>query len=152
MAAVEEPSPMSPQALAELLERQLPVVDRRGEIIEAIGADWVRLRLPLREEYLSRDLPPGSGQVVFSGPVTIGFAETAMYACVHAAYGPAVLAITLSLNVSFLRVTGASDVLATARLMRRGKRMAFVEVELQGADADAACARVSACYSVRPLD
>lgn len=143
---------MTRSELSALLSRNLPVVDHRGEVVEEVAADSVRLRLPVLQTYLSHDLPPGSGQVVLSGPITMGFAETAMYACVHAAYGARVLAVTLSLNASFLRLAGGADLTATARLLRRGRSIAFVEAHLYSGDSHEPCAHVTASYAVRELD
>jgi uncharacterized protein (TIGR00369 family) len=144
--------PMTAAELGALLLRNLPSVDHRGETIEEIAADHVKLRLPVIESYLSRDLPTGSGQAILSGPITIGFAETAMYACIHAAYGVGVLAVTLSLHISFLRVAGAGDLIAVARLLRRGKSVAFVEAHLYSGQAREACAQVTASYAIRSID
>ena len=143
---------MTPIELSKLLATNLPAVDHRGEIIEAIGADVVRLKMPVIQSYLSHDLPAGSGQVVLSGPVTIGFAETSMYACVHAFYGPHVFATTLSLNVSFLRLAGAADLISDSRLLRRGRSVAFVETHLFSGASDKPCAHVTATYAIQNLD
>jgi uncharacterized protein (TIGR00369 family) len=142
---------MSRDDLSALLIRNLPEVDHRGEIIEEIGDDFVRLRLPVHDSYISHDLPAGSGQSVLSGPITIGFAETAMYACVHAFYGPQVFAATLSLNVSFLRLAGHADLIAVCRLLRRGRSVAFVEAHLFSGDNQRACAQVTAAYGISPV-
>jgi acyl-coenzyme A thioesterase PaaI-like protein len=143
---------MTPAELSELLARNLPVVDHRGEVVEEVTRDAVRLRLPVLDTYLSHDLPPGSGQVVLSGPIAMGFAETAMYACVHAVYGPRVLAVTLSLTVSFLRLAGGDDLIGVARLLERGRGVAFVEVHLYSGDAREPCAHATANYAIRNLD
>ncbi len=142
---------MTPIELATLLAINLPTVDRRGEIVEAVEADVVRLKLPVIDSYLSHDLPAGSGQVVLSGPVMIGFAETSMYACIHAYYGPHVFAATLSLNVSFLRLAGADDLISSSRLLRRGRTVAFVETHVISGSSDKPCAHVTATYAIRNL-
>jgi uncharacterized protein (TIGR00369 family) len=142
---------MRPDDLSALLIGNLPEVDHRGEVIEEIGDDFVRLRLPVRASYISHDLPAGSGQSVLSGPITIGFAETAMYACVHAFYGPQVFAVTLSLNVSFLRLAGHADLIAVCRLLRRGRNVAFVEAHLYSGDSQKACAQITATYGITPI-
>jgi len=132
-----------------LLRRNLPSVDHRGEVIEELGESHLRMRLPVVPEYLSRDLPPGSGQVVMSAPVMMGFADTALYACIHAVYGESVLAAIVSFNVSFFSVAGAGDVTAVARLLRKGKSLAFVEAHLYSGAATTPCAQVTATYAIR---
>lgn len=64
-------STLSPPEIFTLLKRNLPIEDHRGEIIEEIGAAHLRMHLPVVPEYLSHDLPPGSGQTVLSGPITM---------------------------------------------------------------------------------
>ena len=145
-------SAMTSNDLAELLIRNLPEVDHRGEVIEVIGKDFVQLRLPVLSTYLSHDLPAGSGQIVLSGPIAIGFAETSMYACVHAFYGARVLAVTVALNVSFLRMAGAADLTAVARLLKRGRSIAFVEAHLYSGAMDKPCAHVTANYAIQELE
>lgn len=143
---------MTAEELSKLLVTNLPAVDHRGEIVEEVGTDVIRLKLPVHQIYLSHDLPAGSGQVVLSGPVIIGFAETSMYACVHAFYGPRVFAATLSLNVSFLRLAGAPDLFSVSRLLRRGRSVAFVEAHLFSGATEKPCAHVTATYSVQSLE
>ena len=138
----------SPEILA-LLKRNLPIEDQRGEVIEEIGVSHLRMRLPVVPEYLSHDLPPGSGQTVLSGPIAMGFADTAMYACVHAFYGANVLAVIVNLNVSFVSVAGNADVTAVATLLRKGKTLAFVEARLFSGTSTEPFAVVTATYAIR---
>ena len=140
----------SPEVLA-LLKRNLPIEDQRGEIIEEIRASHLRMRLPVIPEYLSHDLPPGSGQTVLSGPIAMGFADTAMYACVHAFYSANVLAVIVNFNVSFLSVVGNADVAAVATLLRKGKTLAFVEARLFSGASTEPFAVVTASYAIRNL-
>lgn len=143
-------SPLTPSQLSSLLTANLPRVDHRNEVVEEVGGDFVRMRLPVRGEFLS--VPKGSGQAILSGPITMGFADTALYACVHAFYGVDVIAVIVTFNVTFLRIASDSDLIAVARLMRRGRSLAFVEAELFSGLASAPCARVTATYSVRAVE
>lgn len=138
-------------ALAQLLRRNLPVVDHRGETVEEIGADFVRLRLPMRAEYVGPGAASASGEGIVSGPITMGFADTALYACVHAFYGEHVVAVIASLNVSFLRAARNADLVATARMLKRGRTLAFVEAHLYSEGSSEPCAHVTATYAVREL-
>lgn len=142
---------LSAEELTGLLIRTLPAADHRGELIELVSADELHMRLPLCQDYVSHDLPPGSGHQVMSGPVMMGFADTALYACIHASYGADVLAVIVNFNVSFLSVAGARDLRAVARILRKGRSLAFVEAHLYSGDAQAACAQVTATYAIRPV-
>ena len=142
-------SRLNARELMDLLAKNLPVVDHRNEVIEEIGTDFVRMRLPVLDAYLSQDLPAGSGQVVLSAPVMMGFADTALYACVHAFYGAKVFAAIVNFNVSFFRVAGAGDLRAVARLLRKGESLAFVEARLFSGVGEEPCAQIGATYAVR---
>ena len=141
--------PLTPAELTQLLKKHLPPIDHHNEAIEEIGADFLRMRLPALDGYCSHDLPLGSGQVVLSGPMMMGFADTAMYACVHAFYGRDVFATIVNFNVAFFRVAGNADLSATARLLRRGKSLAFMEAHLYSGTQTEPCAHVTATYNVR---
>ena len=143
-------SALTSSQLAGLLAVSLPRVDHRGEMIDEIGADFVRMRLPVRAEFLS--VPPGAREAILSGPITMGFADTALYACVHAFYGANVLAVIVTFNVAFLRVASGSDLTAVARLLRRGRSLAFVEAHLFSGHSGDPCAHVTATYSVRAVE
>ena len=59
------------------------------------------------------------------------------------------LAAIVGFNVSFFRVAGAEDVTAVARLLRKGRSLAFVEAHLYSGSREEPCAHVTATYSVR---
>jgi acyl-coenzyme A thioesterase PaaI-like protein len=131
-----------------LIRTHLPQVDHRGEVIERLEGNELQMRLPMRPEYLSQDLPPGSGQIVVSAPIMMGLADTAMYAAIHALYGRDAFGAIVSLNVSFLRIAPAEDLVARVRLLKKGKALAFLEVDLSGVKAESVSARVTATYSI----
>ncbi|MGE3772542.1 MAG: PaaI family thioesterase [Gammaproteobacteria bacterium] len=139
---------MNAQEIAALLHRELPPVDHRGEMIEEIGKSRLRMRLPALPEYVSRDLPPGSGQSMLSAPIMMGFADTAMFAAIHAFYGARAIGAIVNFNVSFMRIAGAKDLVAEVRLLKKGRKLAFFDVLLHGTDETEPCAHVTATYSV----
>jgi acyl-coenzyme A thioesterase PaaI-like protein len=53
-----------------------------------------------------------------------------MYVAVLAAIGPVPLAVTINLNINFLRKAAPRDLLAEARLLKLGKRLATGEVTI----------------------
>ncbi len=66
-----------------------------------------------------------------SGPTLMALADFAMYVVLLSAIGPVGLAVTTSLNINFLRKgQPGQDVLAAAKLMKLGKRLAVGEVSL----------------------
>jgi uncharacterized protein (TIGR00369 family) len=82
----------------------------------------------LRQRYGDQMLRPGR---TVSGPTLMALADLAMYVVLLSAIGPIGLAVTTNLNINFLRKgqTG-QDVLAAARLLKLGKRLAVGEVSL----------------------
>ena len=134
---------------AELaIATNLPPIDHHGEIVEHVGPDCIRIRLPFKSEYVgSEPWQDGSGRV-FSGPMMMGFADTAMYCCVMAAMGRGVIPAMANLNITFLRPARAADLIAEARIVRRGARLHYLECWLRSEAASEACAHVTSTYRV----
>ena len=83
-----------------------------------------------------------------SGPTMMELADFAMYVAVFSAIGNQPLAVTTNLNINFLRKPGATDLIADAKLMKVGKRLAVGEVMLYSAGSDEPVAHVTATYSI----
>jgi uncharacterized protein (TIGR00369 family) len=129
----------------------LPPVDYHDEVVESVGPDSLRLRLPFKSEYLGGELwQNGSGRV-FSGPMVMALADSAMAACVGAAFGGGVIAVMVNFNVTFLSPARAADVIADARLVRRGGRLCYLECSLNSEGETRPCAHVTSTYRVSRL-
>jgi len=115
-----------------------------GDDILIEEADGVSCRL--RQRYSEQMLRPGG---TVSGPTLMALADFAMYVVLLSAIGPVGLAVTTNLNINFLR-KGApgQDVLAAARILKLGKRLAVGEVNLMSAGSPDAIAHVTATYSI----
>ena len=100
----------------------------------------------LRQRYSEQMLRPGG---TISGPTLMALADFAMYVVLLSAIGPIGLAVTTNLNINFLR-KGApgQDVLAEARLLKLGKRLAVGEVSLLSASSPDPIAHVTSTYSI----
>src|ERR1700761_7634965 len=100
----------------------------------------------LRQRYSERMLRPGG---TISGPTLMALADFAMYVVLLSAIGPVGLAVTTSLNINFLRKGGPGhDVLAAARLLKLGKRLAVGEVSLLSGTLPDPIAHVTSTYSI----
>ncbi len=142
--------PLTETDVKALIVSNLPPVDQHEEVVEAVGKDWIRLRLPFRQDYLGADPWLSTGGVVFSGPQVMGFADTVMYSCIHGTLGRDVIAVISNLMVTFLRPAKAADMIGNGRLIRSGKRHAYVEAYLYS-DGDAEpIAHVTSTYSIVP--
>ena len=63
--------------VGQAIIRNLPAIDHHGEIVESVGPNSIRIRLPYRQEFMGTELwQDGGGGGVFSGPVVMGFADT----------------------------------------------------------------------------
>jgi acyl-coenzyme A thioesterase PaaI-like protein len=128
--------------------RNLPPIDHHGEIVESVGPNLIRVRLPYRQEFMGAESwQDGSGGVL-SGPMVMGFADTTMYGCVLAALGLNVIPVMATFNITFLRPAKASDLIAEARIVRRGGRLHYLECWLTSDGEREPCAHITSTYRV----
>lgn len=112
-----------------------------GVNIEHVEPGYARVRLA----YSERMLRPGG---VISGPTLFAAADTAMYALVLSHLGPELMAVTSSFNMNFLNKAAPGDVIAEARLLKLGRRLVVMEVNLRtGADPQKIVAHVTGSYA-----
>ncbi len=78
-------------------------------------------------------------------------ADFALYVAILSAIGPVALAVTTNFNINFLRRSEQRDILADARIMKLGKRLAVMEVTLYSEGADDPIAHVTSTYSIPPI-
>jgi len=114
----------------------------------AIEAVWER-GCRVRQAFRQRSLRPGD---TISGPTMMALADFAMYVAVLAAIGPVPLAVTINLNINFLRKAAPRDLLAEARLLKLGKRLATGEVTICSQGETEPVAHVTSTYSIPPGD
>lgn len=127
----------------EIIRDSLPFARGLAPKIVELDAERTVIRMPYRDDFLR----PGG---TISGPLLMGLADLAMYAIVLAAIGRVELAVTTSLTVNFLKKPPPGDILAEARLLKLGKRLAVGEVELFSAEDPEMVAHVTATYSIPP--
>jgi uncharacterized protein (TIGR00369 family) len=128
--------------LLELLRRTLPARDLHDVEVDAVEEGEIRLRFPFRADYL------GPGGIV-SGPLLLSFADTAIYAAAQMDLPAGQIALTTTINVSFLRAAQAADVITLSRVLRRGKRLAHAEAWLFSyAATDPICHVTASCAIV----
>ncbi len=127
----------------ELAREKLPLVRQTGIRAERIDAGRVVMRMPCDEDALR----PGG---TIHGPAMMALADVAMYVVVLSLIGPVELAVTTSLNANFLRRPKPADLIAEARILKLGKRLAVGEVSLYSdGETDPVC-HVTATYSIPP--
>lgn len=141
-APAKQPA-MSVDEINTLLAAEFPQAFYPGSglSIEQVEYGDIRVRKAFHEDHLR----PGG---TISGPTMMELADFAMYVAVFSAVGPQPLAVTTNLSINFLRKPGQADLLADARLMKVGKRLAVGEVSIYSDGQAEPVAHVTATYSI----
>lgn len=136
---------VSAAELAEMARENVPMVGMLDMRVVSVQPGAVTIRVPYRDEFVR----PGG---TVSGPVMMAVADFAMYGVVLSLIGRVELAVTTNLSINFLRRPPPGDVLAKARILKLGKRLAVGEVHLHGGDDEDLVAHVTSTYSIPPHD
>ena len=132
-------------ALDAFRAREFPQAARVDTRIERLEPSAIRVRLPFHADHLR----PGG---TLSGPTLMGLADRATYLLVLAMIGPVALAVTTSLNINFLSKPQPRDLIADARLLKLGRRLAVAEVTLRSDGDETVVAHATVTYSIPPGD
>ncbi|MBX2824434.1 MAG: PaaI family thioesterase [Gammaproteobacteria bacterium] len=116
-----------------------------GLELVALDAEGALMRARYSEEFLR----PGG---TIAGPVMMGLADAAAYALILSRIGPVELAVTTNLTINFLRKPKPGDVMAHARMLKLGKRLAVVEVHMHSEGETESVAHVTTTYSIPPAE
>ena len=135
---------MSAAELEAFLYSHFPGTEGPGIRVERVDARFAQLRLIYHE----RHLRPGG---TISGPSLMTLADTAMYIALLAMIGPVALAVTTNLNINFLRKPAQADVIAQARLLKLGRRLAVGDVTMYSDGDTEPVAHATVTYSI-PAD
>lgn len=131
-------------AFNRLIAAEMPWAAALGMTADVLDDGAARLRVPFDDGMLR----PGG---TVSGPTMMTLADATMYAVVLSAIGPQHLAVTTSFNINFLRKPGRADLVADGRLLKLGKRLAVIEVDLATVDDEqATVAHATGTYSIPP--
>ena len=146
-ATGRKPGVLSATQVAQLLEREFSQAFHPGSgtTIEAAWHGGCRVRRAFDPKFLR----PGG---TISGPTMMGLTDFAMYVAILASVGPVPLAVTTNLNINFLRKPAQRDLIAEARLIKLGKRLAVGEVEIYSDGEGEMVAHATATYSIPPPD
>ena len=134
---------ISIEELERLTREKLPFARISKFRTEELKSGRAIVRAPYSNEFLR----PGG---TISGPIMMGLADFAMYAAVLTRVGIVELALTTNLNINFLHRPQPGDLLAKARLIKLGKRLAMGEVEVYVDGHEDMVAHVTSTYSLPP--
>ena len=114
--------------------------------VEAVTEEGMTLRLLAHP----RHLRPGG---TVSGPAMFALADVAMYLAILSRIGPVALTVTTNCSIDFLRKPAAgADLIATARLLKLGRRLAVGDVLIRAGTAPEPVARAGLTYAIPPRD
>lgn len=132
---------MSLDDMQSFLQDHFPQGDQYGQV-EELGDGWAVMRLAVGDDHLR----PGG---TVSGPTMMGLADVALYAALLSRIGPVALAVTINLNINFLRKPRPdADLLARAEMLKVGKRLGVGEVYVRSAGEEDPVAHATITYSI----
>lgn len=137
---------MTAEAVGAFLDSAFPQVNADGPAysVRSVGPGEAILRL----RPAHRHLRPGG---TVSGPSLFTLADLSAYVTILAHIGPVPLAVTTSLTINFLRKPpGCGDLDGHCRILKLGKRLAVVEVDIRPADEEELVAHATSTYSIPP--
>lgn len=132
---------MTAQAVNDYISRTIPQFNTANCFVETVEEGVVHVR----QVYNAANIREGGS---LSGPTMMALADTAMYALILASLGPLGLAVTQNLNIHFLRKPRNTDLLATARFLRLGKRAAVIDVLIYAGDDEEPVAQATGTYAI----
>ena len=109
--------------------------------VEEVSDHLVVVSLPITDQH---GRPGGT----LSGPTMMMLADTAAWLVIMAEVGPVLLAVTTSLHIDFLRKPRLTDLMARARLLKLGRKLAVTDVELYSRDTTDLVAKAQVTYSL----
>ena len=133
---------MTANEIADFMKKFFPQARMPVEI-EELRDGFLRIRVPVTDRYLR----PGG---TVSGPALMTIADTAMYYLVLGMIGPVALALTTSLNINFLRAPKLADVIAQAKMLKLGKRLAVGDITIYSDGSKDPVAHATVTYSIPP--
>lgn len=135
---------MTAAELEAFLRKEMPQLFRGSVTIEQADGRSCRVR----EGYHDGMLRPGD---TISGPTLMALSDLAMYVVLLSAIGPVALAVTTSLTINFLsKAPAGHDLIAEARLLKLGKRLAVGEIVVRSAAGAEPVAHATCTYSIPP--
>ncbi len=132
--------------LSRFLETQVPFVKALGIECEEVRPGYAVARWRRDPRWLR------PGGYLFGGGL-MSLADAALYMAILGQIGLKAMAVTSELKINFLRPALGGDVLATARVLKLGRRLAYGEVHLVMAhDHEKLVAHATCSYALPELE
>ena len=136
------PLKMQKDELESFLVNEFPQVSDEVELIE-LTSSHVTMRLLASNKHIR----PGG---TLSGPAMFMLADVCFYLALLSVIGPKALTVTTSAHISFMRKPSATALLAKARRLKLGKRLAVGDVMLFSEGTCLPVAHASMTYAIPP--
>lgn len=133
---------MSASEVSNYIKDVFPQVADYGFQIEHLEIGKISVSMKIKEAHLR----PGG---TVSGPTMFTLADCASYLIVLAHIGKIALAVTTNLNINFISKP-EGDLVADARLLKLGKRLAVCEISIRSKATADLVAHATATYSIPP--
>lgn len=131
--------------LSELIAKIFPQAAGFADIVR-LGDGTIDVRLT--DDGSGRTLRPGD---TVSGPAQMTLCDTAAYLLLLSMIGSRPLAVTTQLSINFMRKAPASNLIAHARMLKLGKRLAVMDVLITSdAQPGGPIAHAQVTYSIPP--
>ena len=122
---------MSERLLAEFRARPEPFFTLLGLHIEEVRPDFCRMQLPFRSALRT------AGEVVHGGAIASLIDSAGVVAVWSNVPSEITRGATASMTVNYLAAAEGIDLIAEARIVRRGRSVVFVEVDVLSPDGEA---------------
>ena len=133
-------TPPSLEEVTSFFEQAFAGADGPPEIIRMEDGE-ATIRLKVKDT----NLRPG-GYV--SGPTQMSMADTVTYIAIFSRIGITPMAVTTSLNMSFLRPLICDTVIADCKLIKLGRTLAVAEVDIRGQGSNSAASHAVVTYAL----
>ena len=140
---MSEPPALSREEMLAFLAREFPNAgfgDGRLRL-EDYARGACRVVMPLDE----RTIRPGPS---VSGPAIMGLGDVSAWVALLSVIGPVPLAVTATLNVTFLRPAGLSDLASACTVLRAGRRLATMLAKVSRLGDGQAVAHLTITYAI----
>ena len=130
----------SKTSMLSFLEEVFPQVNGKIKILNLTGSS-ASIKLRVTES----DLRPGG---TVSGPSMFLLADVTFYIAVLAAIGKKPLAVTTNCSINFMRKPNPNDLIADARILKKGRSLIVGDVLLRSSLEDLTVAQASFTYAI----
>ena len=110
-------------------------------LVTDIDRDYARMRWEMDE---SRKRP---GNYI-SGPTQMSMADTLAYVAIFTRIGIVPMAVTSNLNINFMRPCIGDTLIGEGRVLKLGKTLAVIEVEMRAESQDKLASHAMVTYSI----